>query len=320
MRKANKRRHNVEPFTTFRDLSTMDHVSASSLIHNGLSGEMELLVVSDLATGFLGAYPVGSESAERVLMALSNFLSHVRPKELYTERAPEHVAVVRGFPGGPYAHRTSISGVLQTNGIAEPRAKQVTRSTRALPLEAALLHVWWSYAARLYAMLHNNTHDDRVGSSFTHRHGGNAFIGPLIPFGALVYAMPSSLHKKRNQNSNLCSKRPCSWGMLRKTEGSGSLGICGRSWRILPTNRSGVGRGGSSAERPSAPGANFGSTRNNPSKSHARRFTSATTTRRKGSSVVSKSRRRPKRWCSMTTRMRTDPARKVWCSSPRRKP
>lgn len=90
---------NVEPFALLGDLVTMDHVNANSLIHNGLSGEKELLAASDFATGYFGAYPVGSKSAERVLMALSNVLGHDRPKELYTERAPELVSAFRDFPG-----------------------------------------------------------------------------------------------------------------------------------------------------------------------------------------------------------------------------
>lgn len=47
-------------------------------------------------------------------------------------------------------------------------------------------------------MLHNVAHDDQVGSPFAHRHSGDAFIGTPILFGALVHAMPSALHKKRN--------------------------------------------------------------------------------------------------------------------------
>lgn len=109
-RQASRRRHNVERFTTFGNLTAMEHVSAVSLIHNGLSGERELLVVSDLATGSLGAYPVGSKIAKRVLMALSNFLGHDRPREFDTDRAPEFVSVVRDFPGGPAPHGTPHKG------------------------------------------------------------------------------------------------------------------------------------------------------------------------------------------------------------------
>lgn len=49
----------------------MDHVNASSLIHNGLSGEKELLVTSDLATG---AYPVGSKTAEGAILGANTLV------------------------------------------------------------------------------------------------------------------------------------------------------------------------------------------------------------------------------------------------------
>lgn len=61
----------------------MGHVNANSLNHKGLAGEKALLAVSDIATGFLGAYPVGSKRAERVMLALSNFLRHHRPAVLW---------------------------------------------------------------------------------------------------------------------------------------------------------------------------------------------------------------------------------------------
>lgn len=48
-RKANQRRHNAELFTNFGGLIAMHHVNTNSLIHSGLTGEGELLVVSDIA-------------------------------------------------------------------------------------------------------------------------------------------------------------------------------------------------------------------------------------------------------------------------------
>lgn len=48
MRKANRRRRNIESFTKFGNLRTMHHVNAKSLIHIGPSGEKDLLVVPEL--------------------------------------------------------------------------------------------------------------------------------------------------------------------------------------------------------------------------------------------------------------------------------
>lgn len=46
-------------------------MSANSAVHIGMAGEQDLFVVSDLATGFLGAYSVVPKSATCVVMALS---------------------------------------------------------------------------------------------------------------------------------------------------------------------------------------------------------------------------------------------------------
>lgn len=70
-RKQSRRRHSIEPFESFGDLITMEHVNANSMIQNGLPREKELLVVPDLATGYLWVYAVGSKIAGRVTQQAS---------------------------------------------------------------------------------------------------------------------------------------------------------------------------------------------------------------------------------------------------------
>lgn len=55
LRKLNRKRHTVEPLGRVGEVITMGHVNASSVIHNGLSAEKELLVISDLAIRCKGA-------------------------------------------------------------------------------------------------------------------------------------------------------------------------------------------------------------------------------------------------------------------------
>lgn len=43
----------IPAFESFGGMITMDHVNAYSLIHNGLRGEQELLVVSGIGAGYL---------------------------------------------------------------------------------------------------------------------------------------------------------------------------------------------------------------------------------------------------------------------------
>lgn len=83
------------------DMITMDHANANALIHGGLGGERQLLVVSDLATGYLEAFPVPSKTPERVLSSLLRYLGHDRARAFHTDRAPELIAAVRDLPPPP---------------------------------------------------------------------------------------------------------------------------------------------------------------------------------------------------------------------------
>lgn len=91
-----------------------------ALILNGLGGERELLVVSDLATGCSGAFLLVSKTAERVLSPLVRHSRHDRIANSHTDRAPELIAAVRELPG-PH--------VLQ-HGVPVERACRGSRESR----------------------------------------------------------------------------------------------------------------------------------------------------------------------------------------------
>lgn len=60
-----------------------------------------------------------------------------------------------------------------------------------------LPHCWRPFRARCYATP-RNVATTRGASPIASRHVGDGFAGPLIPLGALVYAIPSGIHRKRN--------------------------------------------------------------------------------------------------------------------------
>jgi len=134
---------------------SLDHIDVHTMEQNGLYGEREMLVICDLATDYLGAFPVPSKSAEHVTRWLSFFAGSEPIKEVYSDRAPELMAGVRAMPGGGPVHTTSVPGCPQTNSIIESRVKRVIRGTRALLHAAGLPHCWWVFAAKCYAHLHN---------------------------------------------------------------------------------------------------------------------------------------------------------------------
>ena len=65
-------RHNAK---VFGDVITMDHVSSDGDAGMSLSGNVTALIVRDVATGWLEAYPAGSKCTEEVIHALQHFVS-----------------------------------------------------------------------------------------------------------------------------------------------------------------------------------------------------------------------------------------------------
>ena len=65
-----------------------------------------------------------------------------------------------------------------------------------MSLSAGLPNFDWPFAARYYAFMRTimRTGEDSI---FAKRHDGEHFHGPLIPFGALIRAMPSAINKER---------------------------------------------------------------------------------------------------------------------------
>ena len=57
-RTPKRRRKSPKVFENFGDMVTLDHVDASSEEIQSFAGDKHLLVIFDLATGCLGAYPV----------------------------------------------------------------------------------------------------------------------------------------------------------------------------------------------------------------------------------------------------------------------
>lgn len=72
--------------------------------------DIELLVISGVGTGYVGAYPAGSKTSERVLMVLTHFLGHDKTRGFNADRAPELIVATPGFPVGPSPHRTRTPG------------------------------------------------------------------------------------------------------------------------------------------------------------------------------------------------------------------
>ena len=137
-RTPNRRRKPVTAFEKFGDMITLDHVDTSAEDIRSFAGDKHLLVIYDLATGSLGAYPVQTKGAEEALMALRHFAGCDEVKQVYSDRAPALVKAVAQMTRPPPIHTTSIPGVPQTNSIAESRVRIMVRGMRVMLLSAGL--------------------------------------------------------------------------------------------------------------------------------------------------------------------------------------
>ena len=117
-------------------------------------------------------------------------------RAVYSDRAPTLLAAVQSMPGPPIVHTRSISGVPQTNSIAKSRVNIMIRGIRVMLLAAGLPHCYWPFVAKYYAFMRMVIVTNET-SIFARRHGGKNFQRPLIPFGALIKAMPSAIHDHR---------------------------------------------------------------------------------------------------------------------------
>ena len=99
----------------------------------------------------------------------------------------------------------SLTGISQTNSIAEANNKTIISGTRKLLCNSGLPPCWWTYAAPCYCFLKNAMLDINNESVY-YEADDNHFRGKLIPFGCMVYYVPSPTKDKRAKMENrLCA-------------------------------------------------------------------------------------------------------------------
>ncbi len=173
----------------FGDAITMDHLSSDGEAGLSRSGNSTALVVRDLFTGWIDAYPAGSKCADEVVQALLNFVAvDETVGYVASDGAEEYKAAMKQLG---WRHRTSTPGRPQTNGIAERTVRNVLEGTRAVLHQAGASPRWWSKAIRHYCFLHNVSKRPDGDASPWEKRFGEPFTGPLHPFGSEVSYKPA---------------------------------------------------------------------------------------------------------------------------------
>ena len=149
----------------FGDLRTADHKVLGDNCESR-NNHRYAVVVQDLATQWIQAYPCKNQTSQETQNSLQKFLDL------------------------SWNHCTSTPHRSETNSIAERAVRIVTEGTSAVLLQSGLNESWWADSMECYTNLRNITDLLSDGKTPYERRFGQPFKGPFIPFGSLVEYHP----------------------------------------------------------------------------------------------------------------------------------
>ena len=167
----------------FGDLITADHKVLNDNCESR-NNHRYAVVVQDLATQWIQAYPCKTKTSQETQRSLQKFLEPDRnPKVIYTDNSLEFGKACEDLS---WNHCTSTPHRSETNGIAERAVRRVKEGTSAVLLQSGLNESWWADSKKYYTHLRNVTDLLSDGKTPYERRFGQPFIGPIIPIGSLV--------------------------------------------------------------------------------------------------------------------------------------
>ena len=140
--------------TNFGDLITADNKVLSDNCESR-NNRRYAVVVQDLATHWIQAYPCKNKSSQETQRSLQKFLEPERkPKVIYTDNSLEFGKACEDLS---WNHCTSTPHRSETDGIAERAVRKVTEGTTAVLLQSGLNESWWADSMECYSYLRNVT-------------------------------------------------------------------------------------------------------------------------------------------------------------------
>ena len=167
----------------FGDLITADHKVLSDNCESR-NNHRYAVVVQDLATQWIQAYPCKTKTSQETQTSLQKFLEPERkPKVISTDNSLEFGKACEDLS---WNHCTSTPHRSETNGIAERAVRRVKEGTSAVLLQSGLNESWWADSMECYTYPRNVTDFLTDGKTPYERRFGHPFNGPIIPCGSLV--------------------------------------------------------------------------------------------------------------------------------------
>ena len=171
----------------FGDLITAGHKVLSDNCESR-NNHRYAVVVKDLATQWIQAYPCKTKTSQETQRSWQKFLERDRnPEVTYTDNSLEFGKACEDLS---WNHCTSTPHRSETNGIAERAVRRVKEGTSAVLLQSGLNESWWADSMECYTYLRNVTDLLSDGETPYERRFGQPFKGPIIPFGSLVEYHP----------------------------------------------------------------------------------------------------------------------------------
>ena len=138
----------------FGDLITTDHKVLSDNCESR-NNHRYAVVVQDLATQWIQAYPCKNKTSQETQRSLQKFLEPERkPKVIYTDNSLEFGKACEDLS---WNHCTSTPHRSETNGIAERAVRRVKEGTSAVLLQSGLNESWRADSMECYTYLRNVT-------------------------------------------------------------------------------------------------------------------------------------------------------------------
>ena len=171
----------------FGDLITADHKVLSEGCESR-NNHRYAVVVQDLASQWIQAYPCETKTSQETQRSLQKFLEPERkPKVIYTDKSLEFGKACEDLS---WNHCTSTPHRSESNGIAETAVRRAKEGTSAVLLQSSLDENWWASSMECFSYRRNVQDLLYDGKTPYERRFGKPFKGPIIPFVSLVEYHP----------------------------------------------------------------------------------------------------------------------------------
>ena len=169
------------------NLTTADHKVLSDNCESR-NNHRYAVVVQDLATQWIQAYPCKNKTSQETQRSLQKFLEPERkPKVIYTDNSLKFSKACEDLS---WNHCTSTPHRSETDGIAERAVRRVKEGTSAVLLQSGLNENWCADSMECHTYLRNVQDLLSDGKTPCERQFVKQFKGPIVPFDSLVEYHP----------------------------------------------------------------------------------------------------------------------------------